>query len=54
MLKWIAAFTPAKRMAELDANYRPLVERGYDRPEYVEQGEGADRGTATRPRPRRQ
>ena len=49
MLKWMAAFTPAERMAELDAKYRPLVERDYDRPEYVEQGEGADWGNGNPP-----
>lgn len=49
MLKWMAAFTPAERMAELDAKYRPLVERDYDPPEYVEQGEGADWGNGNPP-----
>ena len=42
MLKWRDWFTSDERMAELDAKYRPLVERDYDRPDYIEQGEGAD------------
>ncbi|CAA0116516.1 Uncharacterised protein [Mycolicibacterium vanbaalenii] len=49
MLKWMAGFVPAERMAELDAKYRPLVERDYDRPEYVEQGAGADWGNGNLP-----
>lgn len=41
MLKWMDPFVSDERMAELDAKYRPLVEKDYDRPAYVEQGEGA-------------
>ncbi|WP_264065060.1 PE-PPE domain-containing protein [Mycolicibacterium hippocampi] len=49
MLKWMDWFTPDERMAELDAKYRPLVEQDYDRPEYVEQGAGADWGNGNPP-----
>lgn len=49
MLKWMDWFTTDERMAELDAKYRPLVERDYDRPDYVPQGEGADWGNGTPP-----
>ncbi|CAA0129273.1 SL1278 acyltransferase Chp1 [Mycolicibacterium vanbaalenii] len=38
-----------ERMAELDAKYRPLVERDYDRPDYVPQGAGADWGNGVEP-----
>ena len=38
-----------ERMAELDAKYRPLIERDYDRPAYVEQGPGADWGNGVEP-----
>ncbi|WP_374158350.1 PE-PPE domain-containing protein [Mycobacterium sp. G7A2] len=47
MLKWMDWFTTDERMAELDAKYRPLVERDYDRPDYIPQGEGADWGNGT-------
>ena len=49
MLQWRAAFTSPQRMAELDAQYRPLVERDYDRPDYVPQGDGADWGAGNPP-----
>lgn len=49
MLQWMDWFTTDERMAELDAIFRPLVERDYDRPDYVEQGEGADWGNGTPP-----
>ena len=49
MLQWRAAFTSPQRMAELDAQYPPLVERDYDRPAYVPQGEGADWGAGNPP-----
>ena len=49
MLKWMDWFTTDERMAELDAKYRPLVERDYDRPDYIPQGEGADWGNGTPP-----
>ena len=49
MLKWRAWFTSDERMAELDAQYRPLIEADYDRPDYVVQGEGADWGNGNPP-----
>lgn len=49
MLKWRAWFTSDERMAELDAMYRPLIEADYDRPDYVEQGPGADWGNGNPP-----
>ncbi len=49
MLRWVEPFVSAERLAELDAKYRPLVERDYDRPAYVAQGEGADWGNGTPP-----
>lgn len=49
MLQWRAAFTSPQRMAELDAQYRPMVERDYDRPDYVPQGDGADWGAGNPP-----
>lgn len=49
MLKWRAWFTSDERMAELDAQYRPLIEADYDRPDYVGQGEGADWGNGNPP-----
>ncbi|XTP34728.1 PE-PPE domain-containing protein [Mycobacterium sp. TJFP1] len=49
LLSWMDWFTPDERMAELDAILRPLVERDYDRPAYVEQGEGADWGNGNPP-----
>ena len=49
MLKWMDWFTTDERMAELDAKSRPLVERDYDRPDYIPQGEGADWGNGTPP-----
>jgi len=49
MLKFVQPFVSAQRMAELDAQYRPLVERDYDRPDYIEQGQGADWGNGTPP-----
>lgn len=49
MLKWRAWFTSPARMAELDAKYRPLIERDYDRPAYIPQGEGADWGNGNAP-----
>lgn len=42
LLKWREWFTSDEEMARLDAEYRPLVEKDYDRPDYVRQGEGAD------------
>ncbi|MGB2921755.1 MAG: PE-PPE domain-containing protein [Mycobacterium sp.] len=49
MLRWVEPFVSDQRMAELDARYRPLVESGYDRPDYIRQGEGADWGNGTPP-----
>ncbi|MDA2892282.1 PE-PPE domain-containing protein [Mycolicibacterium sp. BiH015] len=49
MLRWIEPFVTEQRLAELDARYRPLVERDYDRPAYVPQGEGADWGNGNPP-----
>lgn len=49
MLKWMDWFTSDERMAELDAKYRPLIEADYDRPDYIEQGEGADWGNGNPP-----
>ena len=49
MLKWQAWFTSPARMAELDARYRPLIEKDYDRPAYSPQGEGADWGNGNPP-----
>lgn len=49
MLRWIQPFVTEERLAELDARYRPLVERDYDRPAYVPQGEGADWGNGNPP-----
>ncbi len=49
MLKWQAWFTSPARMAELDARYRPLIEKDYDRPAYTPQGEGADWGNGNPP-----
>lgn len=49
MLRWIEPFVTEERLAELDARYRPLVERDYDRPAYVPQGEGADWGNGNPP-----
>lgn len=49
MLRWVRPFVSAERMAELDARYRPLVERDFDRPDFVEQGEGADWGNGNPP-----
>ena len=49
MVSWLAPFVSDERLAELDARYRPLVERDYDRPAYIPQGEGADWGNGTPP-----
>ena len=49
MLKWMDWFTTDERMAELEAKYRPLVERDYDRPDYIPQGAGADWGNGDPP-----
>lgn len=49
MLVWVQPFVSEQRMSELDARFRPLVERDYDRPDYVRQGEGADWGNGTPP-----
>ena len=49
MLRWVEPFVSDERLAELDARYRPLVERDYDRPDFIEQGEGADWGNGTPP-----
>lgn len=49
MLKWRDWFTSDELMAELDAKYRPLIEADYDRPNYIEQGEGADWGNGNPP-----
>ena len=49
MLKFVQPFVSAQRMAELDAQYRPLIERDYDRPDYIQQGQGADWGNGTPP-----
>ena len=49
MVSWLAPFVSDQRLAELDARYRPLVERDYDRPAYIPQGEGADWGNGTPP-----
>lgn len=32
MLRWRESFTSAERMAELDARYRPRIDKAYDRP----------------------
>lgn len=49
LVRWLQPFVTPERLAELDARYRPLVERDYDRPAYVPQGEGADWGNGTPP-----
>lgn len=49
MLNWVRPFVSEERLAELDARYRPLVERDYDRPDYIAQGEGADWGNGNPP-----
>ncbi|MGB3355218.1 MAG: PE-PPE domain-containing protein [Mycobacterium sp.] len=49
MLNWVRPFVSEERLAELDARYRPLVERDYDRPDYIQQGEGADWGNGKPP-----
>lgn len=49
MLRWRDWFTSDERIAQLDAKYRPLVERDYDRPTYVEQGAGADWANGVEP-----
>lgn len=49
MLKWVQPFVSEARLAELDAKYRPLVERDYDRPDYIAQGDGADWGNGNPP-----
>ncbi|MBB2989001.1 hypothetical protein FHR72_000458 [Mycolicibacterium iranicum] len=49
MLKWMDPWLSDARMAELDAKYRPLIEKDYDRPDYAPQGEGADWGNGTPP-----
>lgn len=49
MLRWVAPFVSLERLAELDAKYRPLVELDYDRPDFIEQGEGADWGNGSPP-----
>lgn len=49
MLTWVKPFVSEKRLAELDARYRPLIEKDYDRPAYIPQGEGADWGNGNAP-----
>ncbi|MDG4667348.1 PE-PPE domain-containing protein [Mycobacterium sp. 236(2023)] len=49
MLKWMEPWVSDEKMAELDAKYRPLIEKDYDRPAYVPQGEGADWGNGNPP-----
>lgn len=49
MLAWMDPWITDERMAELDAKYRPLIEKDYDRPPYVPQGEGADWGNGNPP-----
>lgn len=49
LVEWLRPFVSAERLAELDARYRPLVERDYDRPAYIPQGEGADWGNGNPP-----
>ncbi|BBX19385.1 hypothetical protein MDUV_42450 [Mycolicibacterium duvalii] len=49
MLQWVDPFASDEQMATLDAIFRPLVEQDYDRPAYVEQGEGADWGNGLPP-----
>ncbi|WP_260761299.1 PE-PPE domain-containing protein [Mycobacterium sp. SMC-4] len=49
MLQFVSWFASESQMAQLDAIFRPLVERDYDRPAYVEQGEGADWGNGLPP-----
>lgn len=49
MLQWADWFASDEQMAQLDAIFRPLVEQDYDRPDYVEQGEGADWGNGLPP-----
>ena len=49
MLSWLDWFATDEQMAQLDAIFRPLIERDYDRPAYLPQGEGADWGNGTPP-----
>lgn len=49
MLAWLDFWISDERMAELDAKYRPLIEKDYDRPAYVPQGGGADWGNGIAP-----
>lgn len=49
MLQWMDWFASDEQMAQLDSIFRPLVEQDYDRPAYVEQGEGADWGNGVAP-----
>lgn len=49
MLAWMDPWVTDERMAELDAKYRPLIEKDYDRPAYVPQGAGADWGNGNPP-----
>lgn len=49
MLSWLDWFATDEQMAQLDSIFRPLVERDYDRPAYLPQGEGADWGNGTPP-----
>ncbi|WP_240760933.1 PE-PPE domain-containing protein [Mycolicibacterium sp. CR10] len=49
MLTWVKPFVSEKRLAELDARYRPLIEKDYDRPAYIPQGDGADWGNGNAP-----
>ncbi|VEG50913.1 transcriptional regulator [Mycolicibacterium aurum] len=49
LLKWLDPWVSDAQMARLDAVVRPLVEKDYDRPDYIPQGEGADWGNGTPP-----
>lgn len=49
MLRWVDGIISDKLIAQLDAKLRPLIERDYDRPAYVPQGEGADWGNGIAP-----
>lgn len=45
MLRWRESFTTPERMAELDAKYRPLIEKAYDRPVDLEDSWNQGRGS---------
>lgn len=49
MLRWLDWFVDDDTIDQLDGFLRPLIERDYERPAFIEQGEGADWGTGTPP-----